>query len=164
MNEIETLRAAAAMIRERTLGLLASIEKEPNPQAVLSYRPGPGRAHIGWQLMHIAVTEELFATERLMPGSKADFADLVPRFKGGSTPDDNVPTAEQIRQVLTASRAHLESTLAGVRVEQLGEVPEPLRERGWTYLTVLQVLNWHEAHHHGQAHITFNLWKASRAG
>ena len=54
--------------RTRTLGFLDSIEKTADPQAVLSFRPGPGRAHIGWQLMHIAVTEDIFATERLEPG------------------------------------------------------------------------------------------------
>lgn len=163
MNEIQSLRAAARFTRERTLGMLTALEKEPDPRAVLGWRPGPGRAHIGWQLMHIAITEELFATERLRPGSKADFADLVPRFKGGSTPDDDVPSPQRIREVLDATRAHLEETLAGLTIEQLEQVPEPLKERGWSYLTILQVLNWHEAHHHGQAHITFNLWKASQS-
>ena len=67
MSAIELLIKNLDFARARTLGLLDSIEKEPDPQAVLSWRPGPGRAHIGWQLMHIAVTEEIFATERLAP-------------------------------------------------------------------------------------------------
>ena len=41
--------------------------------------------------MHIGITEELFATERLVIGSKAGVCRLVPRFKGGSTPDDEIP-------------------------------------------------------------------------
>ena len=31
----------------RTLGLLDKIAAEPDPAAVLGWRPGPGRAHIG---------------------------------------------------------------------------------------------------------------------
>ena len=42
-----------------------TIEAEPNARSVLAWRPGPGRAHIGWQLMHIGITEELFASDRL---------------------------------------------------------------------------------------------------
>ena len=51
--------------RLRTLMTLDDIAKQPDPTAVLGWRPGPGRAHIAWQLMHVGVTEELFATERL---------------------------------------------------------------------------------------------------
>ncbi|GMV95654.1 MAG: hypothetical protein AMXMBFR83_00260 [Phycisphaerae bacterium] len=160
MNEIETLLAYYRFSRGQTLGLLQKIEESGEAATVLGWRPGPGRAHLAWQLMHIGITEELFATERLVPGSVAGFADLVPRFKGGSTPDDRIPSVSDIREVLNASRAHLEATLSRFTPAQLDEVPEPLKERGWTLRTVLNVLGWHEAHHQGQAHITFNLYKA----
>lgn len=160
MNEIETLLAYYRFSRGQTLGLLQKIEESGEAVKVLGWRPGPGRAHLAWQLMHIGITEELFATERLVPGSVAGFADLVPRFKGGSTPDDRIPSAGAIREVLNGSRAHLEATLSRFTPAQLDEVPEPLKERGWTLRTVLNVLGWHEAHHQGQAHITFNLYKA----
>lgn len=50
--------------RDRTLATLDAIEKLPQPQAILGWRPGPGRAHIAWQLLHVGITEELFASER----------------------------------------------------------------------------------------------------
>jgi hypothetical protein len=42
----------------------------------------------------------------------------------------------------------------------LDVVPEAFKERGWTVRTALAVIGWHEPHHQGQAHITYNLWKA----
>jgi uncharacterized damage-inducible protein DinB len=147
--------------RGRTLALLDEIVQLPDPQAVLGWRPAPGRAHIAWQLMHVAVTEELFATERLL-ATKPAWPELVPRFKGGSTPDDDIPTAGQIREALMHSREHLAGTIAAFTDADLAEVPEAFRERGWTLGQVLQVLAWHEPHHQGQAHLTFNLWKAAQ--
>ncbi len=146
--------------RSRTLATLDDIAKQPDPTAVLGWRPGPGRAHIAWQLMHVGVTEELFATERLF-GRTAGFTDLIPRFKGGSTPDDNIPSADQIREVLNASRQHLLEGLTQLTEADLSRIPESglLKERGWTFAKALQIINWHEAHHQGQAHITLNLWK-----
>jgi uncharacterized damage-inducible protein DinB len=146
--------------RGRTLDLLANVEKLANAQAALAWRPGPGRAHIAWQLMHIGVTEDVFGSERLAqrPGK---FADLWPRFRGGSTPDEDVPTAETIRRVLSESRTHLLAALAEYDDGRLEEIPEGLKQRGWTVRTVLSVIGWHEAHHQGQAHITLNLYKAN---
>jgi hypothetical protein len=141
---------------------LDSIAKEPDPQAVLAWRPGPGRAHIGWQLTHIGITEEIFASERLAPHKPGAWPELWPRFRGGSTPDDDVPTADAIRGILDQSREHLLATLADYGDDRLGEIPPPIAERGWPMLTVLHVLGWHEGHHQGQAHLTFNLYKASR--
>lgn len=147
--------------RSRTLALLDSIAEEPNPQEILGFRPGEDRAHIAWQLMHIGVTEELFATERLL-GSTPDFAEDVPRFRGGSTPDEDIPTLEHIRSVLEQSREHLRSTIANFKESDLSIIPETFKERGWTLAQILQVLAWHEPHHQGQAHLTFNLWKAGQ--
>ena len=153
-------------IRERTLATLATIEKLPDPAKGLGWRPGPGRAHIAWQLTHVGITEELFATERLL-GTAPAYADLVPRFKGGSTPDDNIPALSTIRDVLAQSREHLRMTLSQVSEADLATIPPTLppglKERGFTVAKVLQILPWHEAHHQGQAHITLNLLKASGA-
>jgi uncharacterized damage-inducible protein DinB len=148
--------------RGRTLGLLDGIEKLPDPQAALAWRPGPGRAHIGWQLMHIAVTEEIFATERLAPHKPGAFSELWPRFRGGSTPDDHVPTAADIRAKLAEGREHLLATLREYTEDRLTEIPPSLAERKLTIRDVLNIIGWHEAHHQGQAHITLNLYKATR--
>ena len=144
--------------RSRTLATLDEIAKQPEPTAVLGWRPGPGRAHIAWQLTHIGITEELFATERLF-GTPSGFSDLVPRFKGGSTPDDNIPSVDQVRELLNASRQHLLDGLARLTEADLSRIPEFFKERGWNIGKVLHVLSWHEAHHQGQAHCTLNLWK-----
>jgi hypothetical protein len=157
---IQTLVKSLHFNRPRTLAVLERIEQEPDPVAVLGWRPGPGRAHIGWQLMHIGVTEELFATERLAPDKPGSFTELWPRFRGGSTTDDIIPTPAEIRQVLTQSREHLLDTLSLFNDDQLGWIPEALRERKLPLMDVLHILSWHEAHHQGQAHITMNLYKA----
>jgi hypothetical protein len=162
MNTLATLIAACEFNRTRTLGLLDRVEQEADPQKALGWRPGPGRAHIAWQLMHIGITEELFATERLVPGSQPAFADLVPRFKGGSTPDDQIPERGLIRQVLSDSRAHLLKTLERFSDHDLETAFQISKDRRLSLREVLHILAWHEPHHQGQAHITLNLFRASR--
>jgi len=146
--------------RDRTLGLLDKVAQQPNPQQALSWRPAPGRAHIGWQLMHIGITEELFATERLNPQRPGAFTELWPRFRGGSTPEDEAPPVETIRQVLNESRQHLVETLAAYGEERLAEIPPAMAARKLTVRDILPLIGWHEAHHQGQAHITLNLYLA----
>lgn len=163
MSTIETFARSYRFYRDRTLSLLEAVEREPDPQAVLAWRPGPGRAHIGWQLTHIAVTEEIFATERLAPEKPGAWSELWPRFRGGSTPDDHVPSAATIRDLLVGTRAHLLETLSTYTDARLGEIPEALRARNLTVLDVLYIIGWHEAHHQGQAHLTLNLYRAAHA-
>src|SRR5262249_31476392 len=126
----------------------------------LGWRPGPGRAHIAWQLVHIGVTEELFATERFL-GTTPGYQDLLPRFRGGSTPDDNIPSIQQIKEVLANSREHLHKTVNSLTERDLDVIPPALKERGISIGKGLQILSWHEAHHQGQVHITLNLFKAA---
>jgi hypothetical protein len=160
-STIDILVKALQFNRVRTLGLLDKVEQESSPRAVLGWRPGPNRAHIGWQLMHIGITEELFASERLMPEKKGQFQELWPRFRGGSTPDDNIPDAKDIRQVLTAAREHLLDTLGRYSDDQLEMIPPAFKERGLKFHDILHILVYHEAHHQGQSHLTFNLYKAA---
>ena len=163
MSTVQTLANVWKFNRTRTLGLLDKIEQEPDPQKVLGWRPGPGRAHLAWQLTHIGITEELFATERLVPGTKPAYADLVPRFKGGSTPDDEIPPAALIRQVLTESREHLLATITRFGDKDLGTIHEFFKDRKMSLLDVLHIIAWHEPHHQGQGHISFNLYKAAQS-
>jgi len=162
MSTLHSTIAAWQFNRTRTLGLLDKIEQEPDPQKVLGWRPGPGRAHLAWQLTHIGITEELFATERLLPGTKPAYADLVPRFKGGSTPDDDIPQAALIRKLLTESREHLLATISRFGDGDLGTIHEFFKDRKMSLLDVLHIIAWHEPHHQGQGHITFNLYKAAQ--
>ncbi len=163
MSIFETLIKSYEFNRKRTLGFLDEIEKRPDAAAVLAWRPGEGRAHIAWQMMHVGVTEDIFASERLAPEKAGKFTDLWPRFRGGSTPDDDIPTCDQIRQVLSEGRASLLETLAKFGESDLGWIPEALKARGLTLLDVLHIISWHEAHHQGQSHITLNLYKAAHS-
>ena len=85
----------------------------------------------------------------------------MPRFKGGSTPDDEIPAAALIRRVLNESRTHLLDTLTRFGDKDLGTIPEAFKERKLALVDVLNIIAWHEPHHQGQAHITFNLYKAT---
>ncbi|HVX14961.1 MAG TPA: DinB family protein [Pirellulales bacterium] len=163
MSTVAVYLEAYQLNRERTLGLLDKICQLPDPQQVLAWRPGPGRAHIGWQIMHVGITEEIFATERLNPSRPGAFAELWPRFRGGSTPDDQVPSADTIRAVLAESRQHLIETLKGYGDDRLGEIPPAMAARNLTIRQILGIIGWHEAHHQGQAHITLNLYQAAQA-
>ncbi len=162
MSVIRIIAGCWEINRQRSLATLESIAKLPDPQKALGWRPGPGRAHIAWQLMHVGITEELFGTERLL-GQSPDFAELVPRFRGGSTPDDDIPSLDLIRQVLDASRQRLLATVSTFSDDDLTTIPEHFRERGWTLDTILRIIAWHEPHHQGQAHLTLNMFKAAQA-
>ena len=144
--------------RQKTLALVEAVAKEPDPRAALAYRPGPGRAHLGWQLMHVAATDDRHVHVR-MTGGQPQEPDHVRRFAGGSTPDEDVPTVEDIRAYLAERRAALLQHLEDVEENQLGQKPNAAAP--WTYREWFKVLAWHEAHHQGQAHLTFNLYKAA---
>lgn len=159
MNIFESLIQSYEFNRGRTLSTLDRIEKLSDQKAALSWRPAAGRAHIAWQIMHIGVTEEIFATERLAPEKNGAFTDLWPRFRGGSTPDEDIPSVDEIKNVLSESRTHLLDTIASLSESDLDTIPETLKERGMSILTVLNIISWHESHHQGQAHITLNLFE-----
>ncbi|HEX5242673.1 MAG TPA: hypothetical protein VFW23_05365, partial [Tepidisphaeraceae bacterium] len=56
-----TLLAVLDFSRNRLLGTLETIEKSGQDMSkVLAWRPGPGRAHIGWQAMHCAATHDKY--------------------------------------------------------------------------------------------------------
>ena len=118
--------------------------------------------------MHIGITEELFATERLVVGAEPAFADLVPRFKGGSTPDDEVPAAGLIRWVLEESRPICWRRYRNSATKIWERCPSVARADaaadGAVTQDVLAISSrGHEPHHQGQAHITLlNLWKAGQ--
>ena len=161
MSVFEIYRQCYEFNRGRTLGLLDRIEKAADPRQCLAWRPGQGRAHVAWQLMHIGITEEIFAAERLAT-KEARYRELWDRFRGGSSPDAQISSVAEIRDVLSAGREQLLTTLAEKTESQLGEIAwEASDGRRLTLLTVLQIISWHEAHHQGQAHITLNLYDAA---
>src|SRR5437016_3176471 len=59
--DTDTLIIALDFARTRLLTTLDTIEKSGQDAAkVLAWRPGPGRAHIGWQAMHCAATHDRY--------------------------------------------------------------------------------------------------------
>lgn len=160
MSTIQTLINNYEFNRARTLATLDEIDKLPDPQAALAFRLAPGRAHVAWQFVHIGVTEDIFANERLVTERPGRFGDLWPRFRGGSTADDDIPTLAQIREVLAGGREALFATLNEFDDSQLNDVPPQLAAKQWTFQTVLHIIGWHEAHHQGQAHAMLNAFRA----
>lgn len=142
--------------RTRTNALLEGIAKEADPAAILGWRPGPGRAHIAWQLMHVAATDDRHVHVRMTVGQPHD-AEFVRRFAGGSTPDDDIPTVDQIRSYLASQRAAMIEHLRGLDPSMIDQ--KPAETQPWVYREWIKMLAWHEAHHHGQAHLTLNLFK-----
>ena len=159
--EVTTLIAGLEFARNRLLGTLTAIEKSGQDlQKVLAWRPGPGRAHIAWQAMHCAATHDRYFNQRLK-GQAVKDENLVTNFAGGSIPSDtNVPT-------LAAIRAKLETTFADAIATVKSLTPADLAQEkdfGNTKRTVgesLLLMAWHEAHHQGQIHLTWNLYKAA---
>ena len=166
MSTLAVYQESFAFNRTRTLALLDSIAEMETPAEVLGWRPGEGRAHIAWQLMHIGVTEELFGVERLASRPEAArHGDVWDRFRGGSTPDDTIPSVDEIRQVLADGREVLSETLASLSDDQLETLTwmHPRMQKELNLRTTLQIVGWHEGHHQGQAHITLNLYRACHA-
>jgi uncharacterized damage-inducible protein DinB len=142
--------------RTRLLGILDTIEKSGQDAAkVLAWRPGPGRAHIAWQAMHCAATHDKYLNVNLRGGKAAD-EKLVTAYGGGSTPSDaDVPS-------LAAIRAALEPHFRAFRdyIATLGPADyEKKMPSGRTIGETIVLFIWHEAHHQGQIHLTWNLYK-----
>src|SRR3954464_194731 len=127
-QQLQAWQDQMSLNRARTLGLLDAVASQPQPAKALSFRPGPGRAHIAWQLMHIGITENLFATERLFPDQSPMFPELVPRFRGGSTVDDDIPSLESIRDVLNQSRERLFASVSKFGAADLDRVVASLKD------------------------------------
>lgn len=153
-----TLLAAMEFGRGRLLATLDSIEKSgQDPQKVLAWRPGPGRAHIAWQALHCAASHDRYLNVRLKGGQVKDEA-TVKNFAGGSTPsDENVPSLSVVCQKLESTFGPFKEYLASATADELNRVPagNPPRSVGESILMMI----WHESHHQGQIHLTWNLYK-----
>lgn len=152
------MRKQLEFVRKKTLELLDSIARQPDAAKILAWRPGPKRAHIAWQLMHVAATDDRHLNVRIR-GGDAVSVELVQRFAGGSTPDDYVPDIDEIRRYLTERRAAMLELLETAKEEDLAK--KPYEASPYTLEEWFRVWAWHEAHHHGQSHLTLNLYKAA---
>ena len=146
--------------RAKTLSTLESVAKEADPAAALGWRAAPGRAHAAWQFMHIAATDDRHVHVRMTGGNPQE-PELVRRFAGGSTPDETVPTLEEIRTYLASQRAEMVKHLKSLDASMIDKKPN--EQAPWTYREWGKLLPWHEAHHQGQAHATLNLYRSRPA-
>src|ERR1700733_9985418 len=156
-----TLLDGLDFARSRLLGLLDAIEKSgQDVRRVLAWRPGPGRAHIAWQGMHCAATLDRYLNVGILKGTAKDES-LVKDFAGGSTPSDTlVPTLGVIRDKLASTYEPFKAYVASLDADGLArKAGQPGRERAVGESIIL--LTWHEAHHQGQIHLTWNLYKAA---
>jgi hypothetical protein len=64
-----------------------------------------------------------------------------------------------IRSYLSEQREALLAHLRQLSADDLGRKPNDQAQ--WAYGEWFQVLAWHEAHHHGQAHLTYNLYRTA---
>jgi hypothetical protein len=159
--EAATLVSMLDFAHARLLGTLDAIEKSGEDVAkVLTWRPADGRAHIGWQILHCAATHDRYF-HGVIRGQNATDATLVAQFGGGSTPEDgNIPAASEIRAKLEKHFAEFRKFVAACSPQELDkEVGPPDRRRKLGDAVVL--LAWHEAHHQGQAHLTWNLYRSA---
>jgi len=143
--------------RRKTLELLDAVAAHPEALAILGWRPGPGRAHLAWQFMHIAATDDRHLHIRMRSGQPKE-GEYVRRFAGGSVPDDDITPPSEIRRYLADRRQELLDHLLGLSEADLTTKPNP--QAPWPYAEWFRVLAWHEGHHQGQAHLTFNLYRA----
>ena len=152
----ETLLAAMDFARARLSDTLTAIEKAvPDIAPVLAWRPGPGRVHIAWQAMHCAATHDKYLHVNVNAGQARNEA-LVAAYGGGSTPSDqNVPALPDIRATLESAYQDFRTFVAAVSPEELARKLASGRSIGESIL----LLTWHEAHHQGQIHLTWNLYK-----
>lgn len=157
-----TLIAGMEFARARLLGILSTIETSgQDVQKVLAWRPAAGRAHIAWQAMHCAATHDRYINSRIKGGQVQDEA-LVTHFAGGSNPSDsNVPSLADIRQKLETSFANAVATVRGLSSADLDTVQDFPNNLKRSIGESITLLIWHEGHHQGQIHLTWNLYKQS---
>jgi hypothetical protein len=104
-----TLLAGIEFSQARLLGTLDAVEKTAEEKNVpveklLAWRPGAGRAHIGWQFAHCAATHDKYLNVNLLGKPAPADEQLVKNFGGGSTPSDqNVPDVGTIRKLIEAA-------------------------------------------------------------
>lgn len=158
--DAQTLVSTLDFARARLLGSLDAIEKSgENPADVLVWRPAANRAHIAWQAMHCAATHDRYLNVHIKGLPSPTDPALVSGFAGGSTPaDDSKLTLADIRAALKRHYTALRDYIAPLTPEQLDTVIGP-PDRRRTIGEAMVLMAWHESHHQGQIHLTWNLYR-----
>ena len=159
----DTLIAAMDFARARLLGLLDAIEKSGEDTAkVLAWRPGLGRAHLAWQAMHCAATHDRYLNVNVLSQPAPADPALVAAYGGGTTPSDqNIPSLALIRLTLATHFDAFRKYAAGLAPADLDRMVGT-GDRRRSVGESLLLMAWHETHHQGQIHLTWNLYKAAQ--
>ena len=156
----DTLLAGLEFSRARLLGTLSAIGTSGQDTAkVLAWRPGVGRAHIAWQAMHCAATHDKYLHVGILGQSGPSDPVLVAAYGGGSTPSDqNVLSLTEIQQSLAKHYDAFKAYIATLQPADLDRVVGP-PDRRRSIGDSIVLMTWHETHHQGQIHLTWNLYK-----
>jgi hypothetical protein len=161
--DADTLNAGLDFTRARLLGSLDAIEKSGQDIGkVLAWRPGPGRAHIAWQAMHCAATHDRYLNIAVLQKPAAKNEAMVSAYGGGSTPSDQgIPDLATIRRHLDENFAALREYVSSLDQAGLSKKITGRDGKERSIAEAITLLTWHEAHHQGQIHLTWNLYKAA---
>jgi DinB superfamily len=160
--DINTLLKLTDFTRGRLLGSLDAIEKSGQDIGkVLAWRPGPRRAHIAWQALHCAATHDKYLNTFIL-GREPNHPKLVADFGGGSTPaDSDIATLADIRSTLATVFDHYRAAVAALTPADLSKSFQRPNGSHVAFGEAVILLAWHEAHHQGQIHLTWNLYQGS---
>jgi hypothetical protein len=160
--DTNTLLASLDFSRGRLLGSLDGIEKSgQDMQKVLLWRPAAGRAHLAWQFLHCAATHDRYLNGLLLGGSPKDPA-FCAAFAGGSTPSDDTRTSPaEIRVKLEQNYAPFRAFVAGLSAADMGKTVTLPNGKTRSMGDSVLLMAWHETHHQGQIHLTWNLYKVA---
>ena len=87
-----------------------------------------------------------------------DFS-LCEAYGGGSTPSDlNIPTLASVREKLAVNYDAFKAFLSSADLSIVTDFPNNIQR---TIAESAILLAWHEAHHQGQIHLTWNMYKAT---
>ncbi|MCB1167651.1 MAG: DinB family protein [Leptospiraceae bacterium] len=151
----EELLAQMEFNRSVTLKDLDDIEKTGKADQALRWSVSPEHAPVGWHFMHLASTEDKFAS--MMSGKPLVSEKLAEQFSSGQDANRDVPSLPEVRRYLQDSRQALVAAIQDFDYNRLDEKPAP--DARFDFKTMLKVIVFHEPHHQGQAHATFNLYK-----
>ncbi len=146
--------------RSQTAKLIEKIEKSRQADKALGWIPPTKRVCAGWQLLHIAASEDNLANNLL---EKKDLvsSELYELSRAKDKLElcrSGLPPLARIKTYLADSRKNLLETIARLDFQKLDEKPTP--EAFGTRYELLNIFIWHEGHHQGQAHFTFNMYSA----
>ncbi len=161
MSTLAILIGTLPFVRSKTYDFDGTHRKTAGPRCSVGLAAGSGpRAH------RLAVDAHCDHRRNLRyrafpPEKERSYEDIWPRYRGGSVPDDHLPKLPAIRMTLETTRLHLLDTLHRFSDADLAKIPAGLTQRGLTLQQAIELIAWHEGHHHGQAHLTLNLFKAA---